>query len=49
MARRPVWAKLDLIDFVPDSQGKAQIRTFQGRAVVVDDSLPTRAGDGVQG
>ena len=41
--------KLDLIDFVPDSQGQAQIRTFQGRRVVVDDNLPTRAGttDGV--
>jgi hypothetical protein len=41
--------KLDLIDFIPDSEGKAQIRTFQGRRVVVDDSLPTRAGttDGV--
>ncbi|MEI7939226.1 MAG: coat protein [Verrucomicrobiota bacterium] len=36
--------KLDLIDFIPDSEGKAQIRTFQGRRVVVDDSLPTRAG-----
>ena len=41
--------KLDLIDFVPDSEGKAQIKTFQGRRVIVDDSLPTRAGttDGV--
>ena len=41
--------KLDLIDFVPDSEGKAQIKTFQGRRVVVDDNLPTRAGstDGV--
>src|SRR3954469_15349482 len=36
--------KLDLIDFVPDSEGKAMIRTFQGRRVVVDDNLPTRAG-----
>jgi hypothetical protein len=36
--------KLDLIDFVPDSEGKAQIRTFQGRRVVVDDNLPTRNG-----
>jgi hypothetical protein len=36
--------KLDLIDFIPDSEGKAQIRTFQGRRVVVDDNLPTRAG-----
>ena len=36
--------KLDLIDFIPDSEGKSQIRTFQGRRVVVDDNLPTRAG-----
>jgi hypothetical protein len=36
--------KLDLIDFIPDSEGKAQLRTFQGRGVVVDDNLPTRAG-----
>jgi hypothetical protein len=36
--------KLDLIDFLPDSEGKSQLRAFQGRRVVVDDSLPTRAG-----
>jgi hypothetical protein len=36
--------KLDLIDFIPDSEGKAQLRTFQGRRVIVDDQLPTRAG-----
>jgi hypothetical protein len=36
--------KLDLIDFIPDSEGKAQIRSFQGRRVVVDDTLPVRAG-----
>src|SRR5436190_5495906 len=36
--------KLDLIDFIPDSEGKSQIRVFQGRRVVVDDNLPTRAG-----
>ncbi len=36
--------KLDLIDFLPDSEGKPMLRTFQGRRVVVDDSLPTRAG-----
>src|SRR5205823_10898254 len=36
--------KLDLIDFIPDSEGKNQIRVFQGRRVVIDDSLPTRAG-----
>ncbi len=36
--------KLDLIDFIPDSEGKASCETFQGRRVIVDDSLPTRAG-----
>lgn len=36
--------KLDLIDYVPDSEGKAQIATFQGRRVVVDDDLSSRAG-----
>jgi hypothetical protein len=36
--------KLDLIDFIPDSEGKAQLRTFQGRRVIVDDNLPSRAG-----
>jgi hypothetical protein len=36
--------KLDLIDFIPDSEGKAQIKTFQGRRVIVDDTLPVRAG-----
>src|SRR3954454_1445431 len=36
--------KLDLIDFLPDSEGKPVLRTFQGRRVVVDDTLPTRAG-----
>jgi len=36
--------KLDLIDFIPDSEGKAQLRSFQGRRVIVDDNLPTRAG-----
>jgi len=41
--------KADLIDYVPDSEGKPSIATFQGRRVVVDDDLPTRAGttDGV--
>jgi hypothetical protein len=36
--------KLDLIDFIPDSEGKLMLRMFQGRRVVVDDNLPTRAG-----
>lgn len=36
--------KRDLIDFVPDSDGKAMIRVFQGRRVIVDDTLPVRNG-----
>ena len=36
--------KLDLIDFIPDSEGQAQIRTFQGRRVIIDDGCPSRAG-----
>ena len=36
--------KADLIDFIPDSEGKTQIATFQGRRVIVDDGCPTRAG-----
>jgi len=36
--------KLDLIDFVPDSTGKFMLKTFQGRRVVVDDNMTTRAG-----
>jgi hypothetical protein len=36
--------KLDLIDHLPDSEGKAQVKVFQGRRVVVDDTLPVRAG-----
>ena len=41
--------KLDLIDFLTDSEYKAQIRTFQGRRVIIDDNCPYRAGttDGV--
>jgi len=36
--------KLDLIDFIPDSQGETQIKTFQGRRVIVDDGCPNRTG-----
>ena len=32
--------KQDLIDFTPDSEGKLTIRTFQGRRVHNDDSMP---------
>jgi hypothetical protein len=36
--------KLDLIDMIPDSEGKEEVATFQGRKVVVDDGLPVRNG-----
>ena len=36
--------KLDLIDFIPGSMGEPQIRTFQGRRVIVDDGCPVRPG-----
>ncbi|MFN7138796.1 MAG: coat protein, partial [Limisphaerales bacterium] len=36
--------KLDLIDFIPDSEGKTMLRVFQGRRVIIDDSLPVRPG-----
>jgi hypothetical protein len=36
--------KLDLIDFIPDSEGKSMLRTFQGRRVIVDDTIVPRAG-----
>src|SRR5215471_384216 len=36
--------KLDLIDFVAPSEGKPQVKTFQGRRVIVDDSMPVRNG-----
>lgn len=32
--------KADLIDFVPDSQGKLTIPTYLGKSVIVDDSMP---------
>ena len=40
--------KLDLIDFVPDSQGGKPIKTFQGREVVIDDGCPIETIDGKQ-
>jgi hypothetical protein len=36
--------KRDLIDFMPDSQGKPVLRLFQGRRVVIDDGCPKVAG-----
>lgn len=38
--------KADLIDFVPDSQGKLTIPTYLGKTVLVDDSMP-KSGTGV--
>lgn len=32
--------KQDLIDFIPDSEGKPTIATYQGKQVIVDDGLP---------
>jgi len=40
-------AKRDLIDYVPESKSQAQIPVFMGRRVIVDDTLPVRAGTGV--
>lgn len=37
-------AKRDLIDYIPESESKAQIPVFMGRRVIVDDSLPVRPG-----
>lgn len=36
--------KQDLIDFIPDSEGKIVVRTFQGRRVIIDDGMPLAAG-----
>lgn len=36
--------KLDLVEFVPDSQSR-MFATYRGMAVVVDDLLPSAAGD----
>jgi hypothetical protein len=32
--------KADLIDYVPDSQGKLTIPTYLGKSVIVDDGMP---------
>lgn len=41
--------KNNLIDFIPDSEGRAVIPTFLGRQVIVDDSLPNPAGSAANG
>ena len=37
--------KQDMIDFVPDSEGKSMISVFQGLRVIVDDTCPTETVD----
>ena len=39
-------AKEDLIDFIPDSEGKPNIPTYLGKRVVVDDGLPKTTDGG---
>ena len=36
--------KNNLIDFIPDSEGRVNIPTFLGRQVVVDDGMPATGG-----
>lgn len=36
--------KNNLIDFIPDAEGRVQIPTFLGREVIVDDGLPNAGG-----
>lgn len=38
--------KNNLIDFIPDAEGKVNIPTFLGRIVIVDDSMPNPAQTG---
>ena len=36
--------KNNLIDFIPDSEGRVQIPTFLGRRVITDDGMPVSSG-----
>jgi hypothetical protein len=36
--------KQDLIEFIPDSEGKVTIPTYMGKRVIVDDGMPVNAG-----
>lgn len=36
--------KNNLIDFIPDSEGRVNIPTFQGHTVIVDDGMPNTSG-----
>jgi hypothetical protein len=38
--------KNDLIDYVPDSEGKSMLRVFQGLRLLMDDTLPTETVSG---
>jgi hypothetical protein len=40
-----VLKKQNLIDFIPDAEGKATIATYMGKPITVDDGLPT-SGEG---
>lgn len=49
MVHSTVYAKIrknDLIDFIPDSEGKATIATFQGTRIVMDDGVPFDSNTG---
>lgn len=32
--------KQDLIEFIPQSEGKPSVRTFQGKRIIIDDGMP---------
>jgi len=36
--------KNNLIDFIPDAEGRVQIPTFLGREVIIDDGMPSGTG-----
>lgn len=38
--------KMNLIDFIPDSEGKVNIPTYLGKRVIVDDGCPTASVSG---
>lgn len=39
-----VMKKQDLIEFIPDSEGKETIPTYQGKRIIVDDGMPVSNG-----
>lgn len=38
--------KMDLIDYIPDSEGKSMLKVFQGKRVIIDDGMPMETVDG---